>query len=90
MHRNKAKERRYISQITNESVSVRHVSFYRLICDTREHFFEFVEGQVRTARRSGEVVRAALRLLEEREMKLAVLRAALIEGGSKWPATRSA
>jgi hypothetical protein len=50
-----AKERRYISQITNESVSVRHVSFHRLIGDTREHFFEFVEGQVGTARHSGEL-----------------------------------
>jgi antitoxin ParD1/3/4 len=47
-----------------------------------EHFSEFVEEQVREGRYSSasDVVRAALRLLEEQEAKLAALRAALIEG----------
>jgi antitoxin ParD1/3/4 len=47
-----------------------------------EHFSEFVEEQVREGRYSSasDVVRAALRLLEEQETRLAALRAALIEG----------
>ncbi len=47
-----------------------------------EHFSGFVETQVREGRYSSasDVVRAGLRLLEEQETKLAVLRAALIEG----------
>jgi antitoxin ParD1/3/4 len=55
-----------------------------------EHFSEFVEEQVREGRYSSasDVVRAALRLLEEQETRLAALRAALIEGeqsGSSTP-----
>ena len=54
-----------------------------------EHFSEFVEEQVREGRYSSasDVVRAALRLLEEQEMKLAALRAALIEGEQSGPST---
>jgi antitoxin ParD1/3/4 len=52
-----------------------------------EHFSEFVEEQVREGRYSSasDVVRAALRLLEEHETKLAALRAALIEGEHSGP-----
>jgi antitoxin ParD1/3/4 len=54
-----------------------------------EHFSEFVEEQVREGRYSSasDVVRAALRLLEERETKLAALRAALVEGEQSGPST---
>jgi antitoxin ParD1/3/4 len=47
-----------------------------------EHFTGFVDAQVQEGRYSNasDVIRAALRLLEERETKLAALRAALIEG----------
>ncbi len=47
-----------------------------------EYFSDFVETQVKEGRYSSasDVVRAALRLLEEQEAKLAALRAALIEG----------
>lgn len=47
-----------------------------------EHFTDFVSEQVRDGRyaSASEVVRAGLRLLEEREAQLASLRAALIEG----------
>jgi antitoxin ParD1/3/4 len=54
-----------------------------------EHFSEFVEEQVREGRYSSasDVVRAALRLLEEQETRLAALRAALIEGEQSGPST---
>jgi antitoxin ParD1/3/4 len=54
-----------------------------------EHFSEFVEEQVREGRYSSasDVVRAALRLLEKQETKLAALRAALIEGEQSGPST---
>jgi antitoxin ParD1/3/4 len=54
-----------------------------------EHFSEFVEEQVREGRYSSasDVVRAALRLLEEQETKLAALRAALVEGEQSGPST---
>jgi antitoxin ParD1/3/4 len=47
-----------------------------------EHFMGFVDAQVKEGRYSNasDVIRAALRLLEEREAMLAALRAALIEG----------
>jgi antitoxin ParD1/3/4 len=47
-----------------------------------DHFAEFIEQQVSEGRygSASDVVRAGLRLLEEREMKIEALRAALIEG----------
>lgn len=47
-----------------------------------EHFTSFVEAQVKAGRygNASDVMRAALRLLEEREAGIAALRAALIEG----------
>ena len=47
-----------------------------------KHFQTFIDGQVAEGRygSASEVVRAGLRLLEEREARLATLRAALIEG----------
>lgn len=47
-----------------------------------EHFTAFIDAQVGQGRygTASDVMRAALRLLEEHETKLAVLRAALIEG----------
>jgi antitoxin ParD1/3/4 len=47
-----------------------------------DHFAEFIERQVQTGRydSASDVVRAGLRLLEEHELKLERLRAALIEG----------
>jgi antitoxin ParD1/3/4 len=47
-----------------------------------DHFTTFVEAQVKEGRYSSasDVMRAALRLLEEREARIAALRTALIEG----------
>lgn len=47
-----------------------------------EHFMGFVESQVKEGRygNASDVMRAALRLLEEREARLSALRAALVEG----------
>lgn len=47
-----------------------------------EHFGEFVDRQVESGRfaSASEVLRAGLRLLEEREAKLGALRQALAEG----------
>jgi len=47
-----------------------------------DHFKGFVEGQVQSGRydSASEVVRASLRLVEEREQQLQALRQALIEG----------
>ena len=47
-----------------------------------DHLEEFIDRQVDEGRYSSasDVVRAGLRLLEEREMKIEALRAALIEG----------
>lgn len=54
-----------------------------------EHFTSFVEAQVKEGRYSNasDVMRAALRLLEEREAKLVALRAALVEGEESGPST---
>ncbi len=53
-----------------------------------EHFAEFVDDQVAKGRYGSvsDVVRASLRLLEEREAKLERLRAALIAGEQSGPA----
>ncbi|GJD51782.1 Antitoxin ParD1 [Methylobacterium crusticola] len=47
-----------------------------------DHFAQFIDRQVEGGRygSASDVVRAGLRLLEEREAKLGALRAALIEG----------
>jgi antitoxin ParD1/3/4 len=52
-----------------------------------DHFGEFIERQVSEGRYSSasDVVRAGLRLLEEREMKIEALRAAIIEGEQSGP-----
>jgi len=54
-----------------------------------EHFGAFVAAQVEQGRYSNasDVIRAALRLLEEQEAKLAALRAALVEGEQSGPST---
>jgi antitoxin ParD1/3/4 len=54
-----------------------------------EHFNAFIAAQVNQGRYSSasDVVRAALRLLEEQEARLAALRAALDEGEQSGPAT---
>lgn len=53
-----------------------------------EHFATFVEEQVSRGRygNASEVVRAGLRLLEEREAKLKALRVAIEEGLESGPA----
>jgi antitoxin ParD1/3/4 len=52
-----------------------------------DHFAVFVDTQVSSGRygSASEVVRAGLRLLEERNQKLAALREALIEGEESGP-----
>ena len=52
-----------------------------------DHFSVFIDEQVSQGRygSASDVVRAGLRLLEEQEAKLAVLRAALIEGERSGP-----
>jgi antitoxin ParD1/3/4 len=54
-----------------------------------DHFAEFIDRQVADGRYSSasDVVRAGLRLLEEHEMKMEALRAALIEGEQSGPST---
>jgi antitoxin ParD1/3/4 len=54
-----------------------------------EHFMGFVDTQVKEERygNASDVMRAALRLLEEREAKLTLLRAALVEGEESGPST---
>ena len=54
-----------------------------------EHFNSFVATQVGNGRYSNasDVVRAALRLLEEQETQLEALRSALIEGEQSGPST---
>ncbi|MCG6122708.1 MAG: type II toxin-antitoxin system ParD family antitoxin [Microvirga sp.] len=52
-----------------------------------DHFAGFIDGQVATGRygSASDVVRAGLRLLEEREAKLEALRRALEEGERSGP-----
>jgi antitoxin ParD1/3/4 len=52
-----------------------------------EHFARFVDDEIASGRfaSASEVVRAGLRLLEEREMKVKALREALIEGEKSGP-----
>jgi antitoxin ParD1/3/4 len=47
-----------------------------------DHFAEFVDKQVESGRfgSASDVIRAGLRLLEDRETRLTALRAALLEG----------
>lgn len=47
-----------------------------------EHFSAFIEAEVSSGRyrSASDVVRSALRLLEDREIRLAALRQALVEG----------
>lgn len=54
-----------------------------------DHFTGFVAGQVEQGRYGSatDVIRAGLRLLEEREAKLQALRTALIEGENSGPST---
>jgi antitoxin ParD1/3/4 len=54
-----------------------------------DHFANFIYERVQQGRygSASDVVRAGLRLLEEREAKLDLLRAALIEGEQSGPAT---
>ena len=54
-----------------------------------DHFGEFVAAQVDQGRyaSASDVVRAALRLLEDQEVKLAALRTALIDGERSGPST---
>ena len=53
-----------------------------------DHFSDFVETEVATGRygSASEVVRAGLRMLQDRETHLAALRSALIEGEDSGPA----
>ncbi|MDB5429493.1 MAG: Antitoxin ParD [Caulobacter sp.] len=52
-----------------------------------DHFLTFIDEQVSGGRYSSasDVVRAGLRLLEEEEVRLSALRAALIEGENSGP-----
>lgn len=54
-----------------------------------DHFAHFIDSQVEAGRygSASDVMRAALRLLEEHEAKVAALRSALIEGEESGPAT---
>jgi antitoxin ParD1/3/4 len=54
-----------------------------------DHFAAFIETEVAKGRygSASEVIRASLRLLEEREAHLDALRAALIEGEESGPPT---
>ena len=56
-----------------------------------EHFSSFITQQISLGRygNASEVVRAGLRILEEHEVKVQTLRAALIEGEESGDSTRS-
>lgn len=53
-----------------------------------DHFTSFLETQLKEGRYSNasDLMRAALRLLEEREARIGALRAALVEGENSGPA----
>jgi antitoxin ParD1/3/4 len=53
-----------------------------------DHFVDFIDRQLAHGRygSASDVVRAALRLLEDEELRLATLRAALVEGEQSGPA----
>lgn len=55
-----------------------------------EHFTKFIDQKVSQGRfgSASEIVRAGLRLLEERENKVEALRSALIEGEESGPARK--
>ena len=55
-----------------------------------DHFAAFIERQLTQGRygSASDVVRAGLRLLEEHEMKVEALRAALMEGEQSGPSTQ--
>lgn len=55
-----------------------------------DHFAEFIDRQVESGRynTASDVIRAGLRRLEDDEMRLEALRAALIEGEESGPPTR--
>ncbi len=57
--------------------------------DLGDHFVSFIEAQIAQGRydSASDVVHAALRLLEERETKLAALQTALIEGETSGQST---
>jgi len=52
-----------------------------------EHFATFVDAQVQTGRygSASDVIRAGLRLLEDHEVRLQALRAALVDGEESGP-----
>jgi len=54
-----------------------------------EHWEAFIKAKIASGRygSASELVRESLRLLEQREMKIEALRAALIEGEMSGPAT---
>jgi antitoxin ParD1/3/4 len=54
-----------------------------------QHFSAFIEGQIAQGRydNASDVIRAALRLLEDEETRLSALRAALVEGENSGPST---
>ena len=56
-----------------------------------EHFDSFISNEIEQGRfnSASEVIRAGLRLLEEREQKLAVLRAAIKEGDESGESSRT-
>ena len=57
--------------------------------DLGDHFISFIEAQIAQGRynSASDVVHSALRLLEEQEIKLAALQAALIEGETSGQST---
>ncbi|MDR2240754.1 MAG: type II toxin-antitoxin system ParD family antitoxin [Zoogloeaceae bacterium] len=71
-------------RISTETWHMKNTSF-----SVGDHFQGFINGQITQGRyrSASDVVRAALRLLEEKETRLAALRTALIEGESSGAST---